>query len=86
MAKKIVRPTLGKATKTSWTNPWSRQHYIYLAAGVGVIILGFVLLSTGLNQWDNPLAVSVAPVVLVLGYCVAIPFAIMWTGRAKSDA
>jgi hypothetical protein len=37
-----------------------------------------------MDAWDNPLAVDVAPVVLVLGYCVAIPFAIMWRGgKAK---
>jgi hypothetical protein len=86
MAKKIERPTLGKQPKTTWTNPWSRQHYIYLAAGVAVIVVGFLLLSTGISQWDNPLAVDVAPVVLVLGYCVAIPLAIMWAGKAKTDA
>ena len=86
MAKNVDRPTLGKKPKTSWTNPWSRNHYIYLAAGIGVIVIGFVLLSTGISNWDNPLAVDVAPVVLVLGYCVAIPAAIMWSGKQKSDA
>ena len=57
------------------------MQYKLIAASVGVIVLGFVLLSTGMDSWDNPLAVDVAPVVLVLGYCVAIPLAIMWRGR-----
>lgn len=48
-----------------------------LGIGVAVIVVGFVLLSMGMNEWDNPLSVSVAPVVLVIGYCVIVPLAIM---------
>ncbi len=77
------RTPLSKKPRVVWTNPWSKQHYIYLAAGIGVILVGFGLLASGLNQWDNPLAVSVAPVVLVLGYCVLIPLAIMWIGKKQ---
>jgi len=56
---------------------------MYIAAGVGVIALGFVLMATGVDQWDNPLAVDVAPLVLVIGYCVLIPLAIMWSGKSE---
>lgn len=84
MAKNTSDRPIGRAasgsTKTTWTNPLGKKHYILLAAGVGVIVLGFALLSTGMDAWDNPLAVDVAPVVLVLGYCVAVPLAIMWRG------
>lgn len=48
-----------------------------LGIGVAVIVVGFVLLAMGMNEWDNPLSVSVAPVVLVIGYCVIIPLAIL---------
>lgn len=57
-----------------------------LAAGIGVIILGFVLLSLGMNAWDNPMSVSVAPVVLVIGYCVIIPLAIMRAGSRSGGS
>ena len=59
----------------------TRFKIILLSVAASTIVLGFVLLSTGMDAWDNPLAVDVAPVVLVLGYCVAIPLAIMWRGR-----
>jgi hypothetical protein len=29
------------------------------------------------GKWNNPLAVTVAPIVLVIGYCVIIPFGIL---------
>jgi len=68
-----------------WTLPFEKKNYVYIAAGIGVIVLGFVLLSLGISTgWDNPLSVNVAPVVLVIGYCVIIPWAIM-AGRKKTD-
>ncbi len=84
MAKTPQSPLAGKQKRVAWTNPWTRKHYIYLAAGVGVIVLGFALLATGIDAWDNPLAVDVAPVVLVIGYCVLIPLAIMWSGKNEN--
>lgn len=61
-----------------WENPLSKQQLILMGAGLAVIVIGFLLLSAGLSsRWDNPLSVSVAPVVLVIGYCVVIPWAIM---------
>lgn len=67
-----------------WVLPLMTKNYIYIGIGIGVLLLGFVLLSMGIyTGWDNPLSVSVAPVVLVIGYCVVIPWALMW--RPKSD-
>jgi membrane protein CcdC involved in cytochrome C biogenesis len=48
-----------------------------LLVGILVIITGFYLLSRG--PVDNPLSLSVAPMVLILGYCVIIPVAlVLW--------
>ena len=36
------------------------------------------------GKWNNPLAVSVAPVLLVIGYCVIIPYALLkFFGKKK---
>lgn len=85
----VTRPTVAKKQQKSstWTMPWTKRELIGLGAGIGVIVVGYLLMSTGLNDdnWDSPLAVSVAPVVLVIGYCVVIPLAIM-LGSFKKDA
>ncbi|MCU0329521.1 MAG: DUF3098 domain-containing protein [Candidatus Kapabacteria bacterium] len=85
----VTRPTLAKKQQKSsnWTMPWTKRELIGLGVGIGVIVVGYLLMSTGLSDgnWDNPLAVSVAPVVLVIGYCVIIPVAIM-LGSFKKDA
>jgi hypothetical protein len=47
--------------------------------------LGYALMATGMTEeaaivegtWNITLAISVAPMLLVIGYCVIIPFAIL---------
>jgi ATP/ADP translocase len=77
MAAPSKRPTSSSKASSVWSSPWSKDNYLMLGVGVVVIVVGFVLLSMGMEKWDNPLSVSVAPVVLVIGYCVIIPLAIM---------
>lgn len=66
------------SSKTTWTFPWTNTNIVGIGIGVAVIVVGFILLYMGtVTSWDNPLSVSVAPVVLVIGYCVIVPWAIM---------
>ena len=52
--------------------------------GIGIVVLaiGFWFLSKG--PWDNPLSLSVSPLVLLLGYLVVFPVAIFFGSRRKS--
>jgi hypothetical protein len=84
-------PKLRKADKPrNWHFPWTRRDFVMLGIGLATIIVGYLLMSNGMgvDNWDNPLAVSVAPVILVIGYCVIIPLAIMFGGfhKPSSDA
>jgi hypothetical protein len=36
------------------------------------------------TQWNNPLAVTIAPVLLAIGYCVIIPYGLL--ARKKETA
>jgi hypothetical protein len=73
-----------KASKASWTFPWTNTNIVGLGIGVAVILVGFILLYMGtVTSWDNPLSISVAPVVLVIGYCVIVPWAIMRKSTPK---
>lgn len=79
--------------KVQWHLPWTKQNYIIMAIGLGVIILGYILMSTGITEqpalpkgkWNNPFAVVVAPILLVLGYCVILPFGIFKSYLKKQD-
>jgi hypothetical protein len=77
MAKSKSRTSISRPS-VSWKSPWSTQHYTYLGAAIVVIVAGFLLLAKGMySSWDDPLSVDVAPVVLVVGYCILVPLAIM---------
>jgi hypothetical protein len=56
-------------------------NYIILCAGVAVILLGYVVMSMG--DATSSLSMTVAPIILMLGYCVIIPYGIIH--RKKSD-
>ena len=58
-----------------------RLNYLILIAGVAVVFLGMVVMSMG--DAVSPLSVTVAPVILFLGYCVIIPLGIIF--RKKKE-
>ena len=45
------------------------KNWILLGAGIATIIAGYILLSQG--------SITMAPILLVAGYCVLIPIAIL---------
>ncbi len=81
----MAKTTSKKRKKVQWVHPWTKRQFILIGGGIGVIVIGFLLMATGINTtWDNPLAVSVAPMVLVLAYCVLIPLAIMFGNKKEA--
>ncbi|HBB25143.1 MAG TPA: hypothetical protein DCZ59_02645 [Bacteroidetes bacterium] len=79
------RPATKATSNVRWSSPWTPTNFMMLGVGVATIVVGFLLLATGIGQWDNPLAVDVAPVVLVVGYCVIIPVAIIRYGARSGQ-
>ena len=62
---------------TSFGFNWSKTNYMLLGAGVLLIIIGFLFLGFG--------DITVAPVLLVLGYCVVIPLGILYPKKNGRD-
>ncbi len=56
--------------------PLEAVNYKILVTGVVVVILGYVAL--GMEPWDGFMALTVAPILLLAGYCVIIPVGIMY--------
>lgn len=67
-----------------WKFPLEKQNMMLFGLGLLTIVIGYALMMTGLGgeyagvdaKWNNPLAVIVAPIILVIGYCVIIPYSI----------
>jgi hypothetical protein len=60
--------------RDSW-NIFDRLNYRYFMAGIGVIILGYIAMMQG--PWNSFLSLHLAPMLLLVGYCVLIPIAIL---------
>ncbi len=56
--------------------PFGRRNWAIFAVGIAAIVLGYVLLS--IPPADGFLSLTAAPVLLVLGYCVILPLAILY--------
>ncbi len=75
MKKQDVRPQKAVKVKTAVKTPagpqlaFKRKNYILLGAGLLTIIAGFISLNAG--------SITLAPILLVAGYCVLIPLALL---------
>ncbi|MGA7159476.1 MAG: hypothetical protein WBZ48_00625 [Bacteroidota bacterium] len=56
--------------------PLDAINYKILISGVVVIILGYLAL--GMEPWDGFMALTVAPILLLVGYCIVIPVGIIY--------
>lgn len=87
--KRTISPT----TKVSWNFPLQKQNFIIIGIGLAVILIGYLLMLLGVTdqpalpdgKWNNFFSVSLAPIVLVIGYCVIIPYGIMKSFKPKSE-
>ncbi len=83
-----------KSKKPTWTFTLDNENLKYLAIGFAVIILGYIFLATGITEesalpnskWNNPFVIYVAPILLFLGYCVIIPYALLKTFKKDKES
>lgn len=64
--------------------PFETKNYLLIGAGLVSIIAGYVALSE--KTVDGFLPLYVAPLLLVLGYCILIPLGIVYTRRQKKPS
>ena len=62
-------------------NYWEKENYIFLAIGIILLVVGYILMGQG--KWDNPLSLSVSPIILLIAYFVFFPLAIFYKKKVK---
>ncbi len=77
-AKIVARAKTAQSKSKGEALPFTKKNYYLLMAGLAVIILGFVSLGMG--------SITLAPILLVLGYCVIVPVAILYRGSESASA
>ncbi len=67
MSAKERKPEDLSRSEFRW--PFGKRNYIFSALALAVIIVGYILLGQG--------SVTFAPLLLVIGYCVLVPIALI---------
>jgi hypothetical protein len=62
---------------------FTNKNYMIIGLGIVFIIIGYIFMSE--NSVDGFLPTVVAPVLLVLGYCVIVPFGILFKDKSTQD-
>ena len=76
MAVKTKKPAKERQDQVKW--PFGKRNYLVFALALVVIIIGYITLGQG--------TITLAPILLVLRYCVLIPIALIIRGRSKADS
>jgi len=58
--------------------PFDRENLILFGIALAVIVVGYLFLARG--------SITIAPILLVLGYCVLVPVAIIFRPRRRRDS
>jgi hypothetical protein len=61
----------------------NQKNIILVCLGILLLVIGFFCLAQG--PANNPISLTVAPVVLVIAYLVVIPLGIIWGGKSKEN-
>jgi hypothetical protein len=59
----------------------NKKNILLVAVGVLLIVVGFFCLAQG--PAENPVSLTVAPLILVFAYLVVVPIGILWGGKKK---
>jgi hypothetical protein len=60
----------------------TKKNIFLLAVGILMLIVGFFCLAQG--PAENPVSLTVAPIILVIAYLVIIPIGILWHSKGKN--
>lgn len=60
----------------------TKKNIFLLAVGILMLIVGFFCLAQG--PAENPVSLTVAPIILVIAYLVIIPTGILWYSKGKN--
>ncbi|NOY88708.1 MAG: DUF3098 domain-containing protein [FCB group bacterium] len=75
MAVKTKKRAQKKPEEEKW--PYGKKNYVLFAISLLVIIIGYITLAGG--------SITLAPILLVVGYCVLIPIALMIKGKPEEE-
>jgi hypothetical protein len=80
---RIEKHIMNKSKASFGALPFTKTNYQILGIGLVSIVLGYIAL--GQDPWDGTLPLVVAPILLVIGYCVFIPLGILFRKKTGTE-
>ncbi|MFA6341712.1 MAG: hypothetical protein WCX75_02525 [Fibrobacteraceae bacterium] len=59
----------------------NKKNILLIALGLLLLVVGYVCLAQG--PAENPVSLTVAPIILIFAYLVVIPIGILWGGKDR---
>lgn len=81
---KVVKSGRIKKSKKSSELPFTRENYVLFLIGILTLVAGYIALSIG--PWDSFWSLTLAPILLVLAYCVIIPVSILYRKQNRQES
>ena len=63
--------------------PYTKRNVQFLVAGLAIILIGYLCLAQ--PPVDGFLSLTLAPILLVIGYCVLIPIGLLIRGKKEHE-
>ena len=84
MARQIKKQSRLKSfsSESPFKNYWDKSNYVLLGVGIVVLIIGFYLMTFG--PWDNPVSMTISPIVLLVAYLFIFPFSILYKKKKQN--
>lgn len=70
-----VQSRIAQKPKKDLSFPLNKENFVIIAAGIVLIVIGYILMAE--NSVNGFLPTVISPILLFLGYCVAIPYGIL---------
>lgn len=75
-----------RAASSQWVFPLGKRNWRIIGLGLALVVLGYGLMSVGIfTRYDHPIALVVAPLVLVVAYLVVIPYGVLTRSKSSSQ-
>lgn len=81
--KTSVRTPAKKTHSSPFSIYWAKDNYLILFAAIGVLLLGYIIMSMG--NWNSWISLNISPLVLLIGYVLLLPAAIFMNRRKKKE-
>jgi hypothetical protein len=70
--------------KKEFSFPLEKENFMIIGLGIVLLVIGYILMAE--NSVDGFMPTVVAPLLLVAGYCVVIPYGIMKKPKSELNA